>query len=76
MHQTWQAILIIDDEPDDELAPHFTAYRRFGAVTDACAREQGTLITIGLHPDSLVQALIIRERKQALAAWEGTASDR
>ena len=49
--RTGQAVLIIDDEPDDELAPHFAAYRRVGAVADPYAREQGTAITLGLQPD-------------------------
>ena len=68
-----RAILIIDDEPDDELAPHFAAYRRFGAVADPYARERGTSITIGLRPDSTVRNLVARERRTALAAWEGPA---
>lgn len=68
-----RAILIVDDEPDDELAPHFAAYRRFGAVTDPYAREQGTAITIGLRPDSTVRALVAREWRTSLAAWEGQA---
>lgn len=66
-----QALIIVDDEPDDELAPHFAAYRRFGAVADPYARERGTLITIGLRPDSAVRAQVARERRTALAAWEG-----
>ena len=68
-----RAVLIIDDEPDDELAPHFAAYRRFGAVADPYARERGTAITIGLRPDSAVRAQLAREWRTALAAWEGPA---
>ncbi|SFP69586.1 glycosyltransferase family 39 protein [Hymenobacter arizonensis] len=68
-----QAIIIVDDEPDDEIAPHFAAYRRFGTVTDSFAREQGTHITIGIRPDSAVLNLIARERRTALGLWEGEA---
>lgn len=68
--QAWQAIIIVDDEPDDALAPRFSAYRRFGRVADVYAREQGTLITVGLHPDSALQASIFREWRTALAKWE------
>ena len=68
-----RAILIVDDEPDDELAPHFAAYRRFGAVSDPYACEQGTAITIGLRPDSTVRNLVAREWRTSLAVWEGPA---
>ncbi len=66
-----QALLIIDDEPDDDLAPHFAAYRRFAVVADTFAREQGTAITIGLGPDHHVLDQVHREQRAALAAWEG-----
>jgi hypothetical protein len=66
-----QAVLIIDDEPHLELAPHFAAYRRFAAITDPYARERGTAITIGLRPDSAVVARVREEHRAALAAWEG-----
>lgn len=69
----YQAILIIDDEPDDELAPHFASYRRVGVVTDPYAREQGTVITLGLQPDSVVRALVAGQWRTGLAAWEGRA---
>ncbi|MFC7668225.1 hypothetical protein ACFQT0_13195 [Hymenobacter humi] len=68
-----RAIIIVDDEPDDQLAPHFGAYRRFGSVTNPFAREWGTHITIGLLPDSTVQALVRREWRAALSQWEGPA---
>ena len=61
---------------DDELAPHFGAYRRFGVVADPYAREQGTAITVGLRPDSMVLGLVQREWRTALAAWEGPAPKR
>ncbi|MBF9237172.1 glycosyltransferase family 39 protein [Hymenobacter sp. BT683] len=66
-----QAIIIVDDEPDDALVAHFAAYRRFGTVTDPYAREQGTHITLGLQPDSAVLNLVRREWRTALASWEG-----
>ncbi|WP_210517523.1 glycosyltransferase family 39 protein [Hymenobacter terricola] len=66
-----RAILIVDDEFHPELAPHFAAYRRFGGITNPYAREQGTSIIIGLQPDSTVLALVRREQRAALAAWEG-----
>ena len=66
-----QAILIVDDEPDDELAPHFAAYRRAGRITNPYAREHGTAITIGLRPDSVVLHLVRREWRAELASWEG-----
>lgn len=67
-----RALLIVDDEPDDELAPHFAAYRRFGTVANPYAREKGTHITLGLLPDSAVRNLVRREWRTGLAAWEGT----
>ncbi|MBD2720537.1 glycosyltransferase family 39 protein [Hymenobacter armeniacus] len=66
-----QAILIVDDEPDDDLAPHFGSYRRFGAVADPYARERGTAVTIGLRPDAAVLAQVAQEHRAALADWEG-----
>ncbi|UOQ99481.1 glycosyltransferase family 39 protein [Hymenobacter sp. 5317J-9] len=66
-----QAILIVDDEPDDDLAPHFASYRRFGAVADSFARERGTAITVGLQPDAVVLAQVAREHRTALNDWEG-----
>ncbi|MBJ6111386.1 glycosyltransferase family 39 protein [Hymenobacter sp. BT523] len=66
-----QAILIVDDEPDDDLASHFGSYRRFGAVADPYARERGTAVTIGLRPDAAVLAQVAQEHRAALADWEG-----
>jgi hypothetical protein len=66
-----RAIIVVDDEPDDNLAPHFAAYYLSGAVTNPYAREQGTRITVGLHPDTVVLNLISREHRTALMAWEG-----
>lgn len=71
-----RAIIIVDDEPDDNLAPHFAAYRRFGTVADPYAREQGTHITIGLGPDHAVRAQVTREWQQEMAAWEGNSSQK
>ena len=71
--RTWQALLIVDDEPDDDLAPHFASYYRYGAVTDPYAREKGTSITVGMQPDAFVQALLAREWQEEIAAWEGNA---
>jgi hypothetical protein len=71
--QAWQAIIIVDDEPDDALAKHFGAYRRAGSVADPYARERGTLITIGVQPDEKLQDFIRREWRADLAAWEGVA---
>ena len=65
------AVIIIDDEPDDGLAPHFATYRRFGAITNPYARERGTIITIGTQPDSAVLAQVRQEWRTALRAWEG-----
>ncbi|MBD2768603.1 glycosyltransferase family 39 protein [Hymenobacter sp. BT664] len=66
-----RALIIVDNEPDDELAPHFAAYRRFGTVADSYARERGTAITIGILPDSYIRALLSREWRAGLAEWEG-----
>jgi hypothetical protein len=66
-----RALIIVDDEPDDELAPHFAAYRRFGTVADPYARERGTFVTIGVLPDGQVRNLVSREWRAALAEWEG-----
>ena len=66
-----RAIIVVDDEPDDELAPHFGAYRRLDSITNAYARERGTHITLGLHPDSAVLNQVTREWRTAMAAWEG-----
>jgi hypothetical protein len=71
--QDVRAIIIVDDEPDDELAPRFASYRRFGQLGNPYAREQGALITLGLQPDSLVLNQIRREQRNGLAAWQGKA---
>ena len=68
-----QAIIVIDDEPDDDLAPHFATYRRFATVLDPFAREHGTHITIGSQPDGFVRDLLRRERRAALREWEAGA---
>ncbi|WP_345237377.1 ArnT family glycosyltransferase [Hymenobacter saemangeumensis] len=65
-----QALIIVDDEPDDELAPHFGSYRRFGQLGNPYAREQGTAITVGLQPDSSIVQLLRREWQQQLGEWE------
>ena len=70
-----RAIIIVDDEPDDELAPHFAAYHRFGAVTDPYAREFGTLITLGISPDSAIKAQVQREWRTGIAAWQGPSQN-
>ncbi len=69
----YQAIVIVDNELHTELAPHFATYRRFGVVTNPYARERNTAIIIGLQPDRAVQEQVRRERRAALAAWEGPA---
>jgi 4-amino-4-deoxy-L-arabinose transferase-like glycosyltransferase len=70
--EQFQAILIIDDEPDDATLPaHFARYYRAGAVANPYARERGTAITVGLGPDSAVLAQLQREWRQARAEWEG-----
>ncbi|MBF9224114.1 glycosyltransferase family 39 protein [Hymenobacter ruricola] len=69
-----RAVLIVDDELHPELAPHFASYRRFGAVADPYARERGTAVIIGLRPDAAVLALVARERRAEISAWEGPSS--
>ncbi|HEX8327496.1 MAG TPA: glycosyltransferase family 39 protein [Hymenobacter sp.] len=71
--QACRAIIIVDDEPDDELAPHFASYRRFGSVLNPYARERGTHITVGLAPDQALRNRVQREWRTELAAWEGAA---
>ncbi|WP_046246265.1 glycosyltransferase family 39 protein [Hymenobacter terrenus] len=68
-----QALIIVDDEPDDEWAPHFATYHRFAAITDPYARERGTSITLGREPNSTVRAHVTQEWRTALATWEGRA---
>jgi hypothetical protein len=70
-----KAIIIVDDEPDDELAPHFAFYQRSATVTDLYARERGTHITVGLQPDSSVRRLVSQEWRTELAQWEGRARE-
>ena len=65
-----QAVLLIEEEPDDALAPHFAAYRRLGAVANPYAREHGTTITLGLHPDQAVRNQLVQELAMARNAWE------
>ncbi|MGY2132497.1 glycosyltransferase family 39 protein [Hymenobacter sp. HD11105] len=71
-----KAMLIIDDEPDDELAPRFALYRRAATVTDPYARERGTHITVGLQPDSSVRHRVRQELRTELAQWEGRAPNK
>ena len=65
-----QAILIVDDELHPELGPHFRDYRRVGEISNPYAREHGTAIILGLRPDSVVLALVQREWRTEMAAWE------
>jgi len=67
------ALIIVDDEPDDELAPHFASYQRFGQLGNPYAREQGTAITVGLRPDSAIVQQLRREWQQGMAEWEKSA---
>ncbi len=69
-----KAILIIDDELHDELAPHFARYLRFAKVTDRYARERGTYVTIGLRPDEAILRQVSQEWRTELARWEGSAN--
>ncbi|WP_201982423.1 glycosyltransferase family 39 protein [Hymenobacter rubidus] len=71
---TEQAIIVVDDEPDEALAAHFASWRRFAAVADPYARERGTAITIGIRPDSVLHNQVRREWRTALAAWEKPTS--
>ncbi|OGX84535.1 hypothetical protein BEN47_16080 [Hymenobacter lapidarius] len=68
-----RALILVDDEPDDELAPHFAAYRCSGTVTDPYARERGTHITIGLQPDGFIKKLVRQEWRNALRQWQRNA---
>ncbi|MFC6225767.1 glycosyltransferase family 39 protein [Hymenobacter artigasi] len=69
----WQAIIMIDDEPDPELITHFAACRPVARVRDPYAREQGTVISVGIKPDSEIISRANGEHRAALAEWEGPA---
>ncbi|GAB3238539.1 glycosyltransferase family 39 protein [Hymenobacter seoulensis] len=66
--QTWQHILIIDDEPDD-LQAHFQEFCRFDEVRNPYAREQGTAIVRCSGPDAAIRRQITQEHQEALAEW-------
>ena len=70
----WQAIILVDDEPDAELMAHFASCRPVSRVLDPYAREKGTVISIGIKPDSLIIRRANGEHRAALAEWEGPAS--
>ncbi|GAB2875298.1 glycosyltransferase family protein [Hymenobacter ruber] len=72
----WQAIIMVDDEPDTELMSHFASCRVFGRVEDPYAREKGTVIAIGIKPDSEIISRANNEHRAALAEWEGPARPR
>ena len=69
----YQALLFVEDAPAGFWPRHFARFRRFGTVTDPYARERGTRISVGLGPDSLVQARLDRQGRAARAAWEHAA---
>ncbi len=69
--RAYRAVIVIDDAPHPEIAPHFASYRRVGEITNPYARERGTAIFVGLGPDGSIQAQVRREWRAALAAWEG-----
>ncbi|MFD2785588.1 ArnT family glycosyltransferase [Hymenobacter rubripertinctus] len=67
--QGWQYILLIDDEPDADLAHHFQSLRRVGEVRNAYARERGTVILLGIHPDVILRNYARQEHQRQLAEW-------
>ncbi|GAB3863811.1 glycosyltransferase family 39 protein [Hymenobacter segetis] len=69
----WQAIIMVDDEPDAELISHFASCRVVGQVQDPYAREKGTAISVGIKPDSAIISRANREHRAALAEWENLA---
>ena len=73
VRQDWQAIIMVDDEPDAELKTHFASCRQAGRVLDPFAREKNTVIAIGLKPDSAIISRANNEHRAALAEWEGPA---
>jgi hypothetical protein len=73
LRQDWQAIILVDDEPDAELIAHFASCRPFGRVQDPYAREKGTVISVGIKPDRAIISRANNEHRAALAEWEGPA---
>ena len=65
----WKYILLIDDEPKPGLAAHFRTFRQVGEMRNPYAREQGTVILLGIHPDAAILAFARQQHRRELAAW-------
>ncbi|MBH8556429.1 ArnT family glycosyltransferase [Hymenobacter negativus] len=76
VREDWQAVILVDDEPDAELISHFASCRAFGRVEDPYAREKGAVITVGIKPDRAIISRANGEHRAALAEWEGPARPR
>ncbi len=74
VRRDWQAIIMVDDEPDAELIAHFASCRPAGRVEDPYAREKDTVIAIGIKPDSAIISRANGEHRAALAEWERAAA--
>ncbi|WP_165768348.1 glycosyltransferase family 39 protein [Hymenobacter amundsenii] len=65
----WEHILFVDDAPKADLAHHFRSLRRVGEVRNPYARERGTVILLGTHPDVILRNYAQQEHRRQLAAW-------
>ncbi|WP_345225099.1 glycosyltransferase family 39 protein [Hymenobacter koreensis] len=72
--QSFQNIIIVDDEPDS-LAAHFSSYRRRAEVLNPYAREKGTRITLGTRPDKAILDTVYAEHRRELASWTGSSAN-
>ena len=65
----WKYILLVDDKPANDLAHHFRSLRRVGEVSNPYARERGTAILLGIHPDVILRNYAQQEHLRQLAEW-------
>ncbi|WP_019948621.1 glycosyltransferase family 39 protein [Hymenobacter aerophilus] len=65
----WQYILLVEDDPTTGLEKHFQTLQTVGEVRNPYAREQGTRIRLGTHPDAAILAYAAALHRRELAAW-------
>ncbi|MCC2546773.1 glycosyltransferase family 39 protein [Hymenobacter sp. BT175] len=68
---SFEHVILVDDEPDDDVPALFARYSRAGTIGNPYAREKGTAIGVGTGPGPAVLPRIRREHQAALAVWEG-----
>ncbi len=69
----YRHLLLVGEGHPAGLAPYFQHFVKVGELTNPYARERGTTLYLGTGPAPALLARAERERRQELAAWQGTA---